>query len=132
MGMNYTPGTSSDPVPVPIRPGSSVKVGVIPLVCFEDVVGSWVRRFVRPEPQVLVNVTNDGWFNRSWANEQHWRNAAFPVHGAAPFHGPGSQYGSQRGPGPQRGRDRGFAGCLRLPLHQGRDDRHASRPAARR
>ena len=77
MGMNYTPGTSSDPVPVPIRPGSSVKVGVIPLVCFEDVVGSWVRRFVRPEPQVLVNVTNDGWFNRSWANEQHWRNAAF-------------------------------------------------------
>lgn len=27
MGMNYTPGTSSDPVPVPIRPGSSVKVG---------------------------------------------------------------------------------------------------------
>lgn len=80
MGMNYTPGTSSNPVPVPIRPGSSVTVGVIPLVCFEDVVGSWVRRFVRPEPQVLVNVTNDGWFNRSWANEQHWRNAAFPVH----------------------------------------------------
>lgn len=77
MGMNYTPGESTEPVPVPIRPGSSVTVGVIPLICFEDVVGSWVRRFIRPEPQVLVNVTNDGWFNRSWANEQHWRNAAF-------------------------------------------------------
>lgn len=77
MGMNYTPGASSDPVPVPIRPGGSVTVGVIPLVCFEDVVGSWVRRFVRPEPQLMVNVTNDGWFNRSCANEQHWRNAAF-------------------------------------------------------
>lgn len=77
MGMNYTPGTSTEPVPVPIRPGSSVTVGVIPLVCFEDVVGSWVRRFVRQEPQLMVNVTNDGWFNRSSANEQHWRNAAF-------------------------------------------------------
>lgn len=77
MGMNYTPGSSSSPVPVPVRPGSSVTVGVIPLVCFEDVVGSWVRRFVKPEPQLMVNVTNDGWFNRSCANEQHWRNAAF-------------------------------------------------------
>ena len=77
MGLNYTPGRSSSPVPVPIRPGSSVTVGVIPLVCFEDVVGSWVRRFIRQEPQLMVNVTNDGWFNRSCANEQHWRNAAF-------------------------------------------------------
>lgn len=77
MGVNYTHGTSSSPLQVPIRQGSSVTVGVIPLVCFEDVVGSWVRRFVRPEPQVMVNVTNDGWFNRSYANEQHWRNAAF-------------------------------------------------------
>ena len=77
MGMNYTPGASSSPVPVPMRPGSSATVGVIPLVCFEDVVGSWVRRFVRQEPQLMVNVTNDGWFNRSCANEQHWRNAAF-------------------------------------------------------
>lgn len=77
MGLNYTPGCSSSPVPVPIRPGSSVTVGVIPLVCFEDVVGSWVRRFIRQEPQLMVNVTNDGWFNRSCANEQHWRNAAF-------------------------------------------------------
>ena len=39
--------------------------------------GSWVRRFARQEPQLMVNVTNDGWFNRSCANEQHWRNAAF-------------------------------------------------------
>ena len=77
MGMNYTPGASTEPVPVPIRPGSSVTVGVIPLVCFEDVVGGWVRRFARQEPQLMVNVTNDGWFNRSSANEQHWRNAAF-------------------------------------------------------
>lgn len=77
MGLNYTPGESTTPISVPIRPGSSQMVGVIPLICFEDVVGSWVRRFVRPEPQIMVNVTNDGWFNRSCANEQHWRNAAF-------------------------------------------------------
>lgn len=77
MGSNFSPGTSFAPLSLPIAPGSDVMVGVIPAVCFEDTVGRLMRKFVRPGSQVIVNVTNDGWFNRSWANEQQWRNAAF-------------------------------------------------------
>lgn len=77
MGCNFTPGTSTLPLSVPMQVGGDKMVSIIPLVCFEDVIGSWARKFARSESQVIVNVTNDGWFNQSWANEQHWRNAAF-------------------------------------------------------
>jgi apolipoprotein N-acyltransferase len=36
-----------------------------------------VRKFVRPGPQVIVNVTNDGWFKESAAAAQHFANARF-------------------------------------------------------
>jgi apolipoprotein N-acyltransferase len=52
-------------------------VQVIPNVCFEDTVGRLTRRFVRHEPQVIVNVTNDGWFKESEAAAQHMANARF-------------------------------------------------------
>ncbi len=77
MGSNFTCGDSTEPLTLPIVPGSLVQVQAIPTVCFEDTVGRLVRKFARPESQVIVNVTNDGWFRHSWANEQHWRNAAF-------------------------------------------------------
>lgn len=56
-------------------PGDDFKV--IPLICFEDTVGRLARRFVRDEPQIMVNVTNDGWFGQSPAAEQHLANARF-------------------------------------------------------
>lgn len=77
MGANFSPGGVFEPLELPVRPGLAQTVQVIPSVCFEDTVGRLLRRFARPAPQVIVNVTNDGWFNDSWANEQHWRNAAF-------------------------------------------------------
>ncbi len=72
---SFTPGVSFDPLPVKTLKGE--KLGVIPSVCFEDTVPRLVRRFVRPAPQVLVNVTNDGWFKESAAAEQHFANARF-------------------------------------------------------
>jgi apolipoprotein N-acyltransferase len=49
-----------------------------PLICFEDTVEPVVRRFMR-EQQVdcFVNMTNDGWFNRSPQSWQHLNNALF-------------------------------------------------------
>ncbi len=76
MGSNFTPGTSTKPLVAPIDPSGKSTVQVIPLICFEDVVGPWVRKMVTKESQIMINVTNDGWFNQSFANEQHWRNAA--------------------------------------------------------
>jgi len=49
----------------------------IPSVCFEDTVARLCRRFVRPGPQLIVNVTNDAWFGRSAASELHLQNALF-------------------------------------------------------
>ena len=47
------------------------------LVCFEDTLGELTRQFVRRGAQVLINVTNDGWFLRSQGAEQHLANAIF-------------------------------------------------------
>jgi apolipoprotein N-acyltransferase len=52
-------------------------VQLIPLICFEDTVGRIARRFIRPAPQILANVTNDGWFLQSNETEVHQTNARF-------------------------------------------------------
>lgn len=56
-------------------PDSGIKLG--PLVCFEDTVGALVREPVLLGAQVLVNLTNDGWFGESPESEQHLQNAIF-------------------------------------------------------
>lgn len=71
---NFTAGTSTEPLE--IKAGNA-QVQVIPNVCFEDTVGRLTRKFVRKKPQVIVNVTNDGWFKKSEAAEQHMANAKF-------------------------------------------------------
>lgn len=73
-GKGLSRGTNFEPRKVEIG-GQSV--GVIPSVCFEDTVPRLTRKFVRSGPQVLVNVTNDGWFQESEGSVQHFRNALF-------------------------------------------------------
>ncbi len=48
-----------------------------PLICFEDTIGDLTRQFVLGGANLLVNVTNDGWFLRSAASQQHLANAVF-------------------------------------------------------
>ncbi|MES2439106.1 MAG: apolipoprotein N-acyltransferase [Verrucomicrobiota bacterium] len=71
---SFTAGESLEPLPIPA--GGTV-IGAIPTVCFEDSVPRLTRKFVRPGPQVIVNVTNDGWFKQSAAAEQHFQYARF-------------------------------------------------------
>ena len=52
-------------------------VHVAPLICFEDTVGDLVRRFVLNGANLLVDVTNDGWFLHSSGSRQHLANAIF-------------------------------------------------------
>ncbi|MEK7950481.1 apolipoprotein N-acyltransferase [Luteolibacter soli] len=73
-GGAFSMGESLDPLPVGIR---GETVGVIPSVCFEDTVPRLLRKFVRGGPQVIVNVTNDGWFKESAGAAQHFANARF-------------------------------------------------------
>ncbi|HCN80210.1 MAG TPA: apolipoprotein N-acyltransferase [Verrucomicrobiales bacterium] len=73
-GKGLSRGTTFEPLEVDI---GGQPVGVIPSVCFEDTVPRLTRKFVRHGPQVLVNVTNDGWFQESEGSLQHFRNALF-------------------------------------------------------
>jgi apolipoprotein N-acyltransferase len=68
--MDFTPGTNLEPMRVKGQPFS-----IVPLVCFEDTIGNHARKFIRPEPQIIVNVTNDNWFHESPATEMHFVNA---------------------------------------------------------
>ena len=70
----FTAGDSLEPLP--ILAGETL-IGAIPTVCFEDSVPRLTRKFVRPGPQVIVNVTNDGWFKNSAAAAQHFAYARF-------------------------------------------------------
>ena len=45
------------------------------LICFEDTLGELTREFVKGGAQLLVNLTNDGWFLRTAGAEQHLHNA---------------------------------------------------------
>jgi apolipoprotein N-acyltransferase len=53
------------------------KAKVAPLICFEDTIGELTRQFVLAGANLLVNVTNDGWFLRSAGSRQHLANAVF-------------------------------------------------------
>ncbi len=48
-----------------------------PLVCFEDTIGSVARQPVRLGAQLLVNITNDGWFGKTAANQQQLAESVF-------------------------------------------------------
>lgn len=76
ISVGMSPGKGNEPLNVAL-PGTDQRVSVIPAVCYEDTLGRLLRRFARHGAQVIVNVTNDGWFLQSCAGRQHARNAAF-------------------------------------------------------
>jgi len=62
------------------QPGSEYKVGTIAnagggkfgvFICYEAIFPAEVRRFVTNGADLLVNLSNDGWFGRSAGPEQH-------------------------------------------------------------
>lgn len=60
------------------EPGSRYKVGTLPdghrfgvFICYEAIFPDEVRRFTRNGAEVLVTISNDGWFGRSAAPAQH-------------------------------------------------------------
>ena len=71
---SFTAGPSLDPLPYKLK---GKDIGIIPAVCFEDTVPRLTRKFVRSGPQIIVNLTNDGWFKESPAAAQHFANARF-------------------------------------------------------
>ncbi len=74
-GGSFSRGEQTEAIPVQV---GDTSVGVIGAICFEDTVPRVLRPYVKPdEAQVIVNVTNDGWFKESAAAYQHFATARF-------------------------------------------------------
>lgn len=71
---SFNSGGSFEPLSLK---AADTMVEIIPSVCFEDTVPRLTRKFTRQAPQVIVNITNDGWFRESAAAAQHFANARF-------------------------------------------------------
>jgi len=69
---DFTPGTDYTVLKLPDPP-----IRLAALICFEDSLGDLTRRFVGRGAELLVNITNDGWFAKSPAARQHLANALF-------------------------------------------------------
>ena len=61
MSGRFTPGDDPSPVVFTARDGRDYRLTI--LICYEDIVSSFVRRAVAVgRPHLLVNITNDSWF----------------------------------------------------------------------
>ena len=67
---DFDPGKGPALLGMSSRP---VKLG--PLICFEDTLGDQTRRTAALGAQLLVTLTNDGWFEHSAGTRQHLANA---------------------------------------------------------
>ncbi len=54
---------------VVVSPIGSHRLGTF--ICYESVFPNFVRKFARDGAEVLVNISNDGWFGKSAARRQH-------------------------------------------------------------
>ena len=76
-GGSFSAGEQQDPMLLPSPAAGGDEISVIPTVCFEDTVARKMRKFVKGGGQLIVNITNDGWFKNSEAAAQHFANAKF-------------------------------------------------------
>lgn len=64
-------------LPVTKADGSLTSVAFSSLICFEDIFPSLSRLFVRKGARLLINQTNDAWFDGSFAHVQHMSHCVF-------------------------------------------------------
>lgn len=69
---SFTAGTKATQFPL-----RDLDVTAAPLICFEDVFPHGVRDHVTEDTDLLVNLTNDGWFGEGSEQWQHAANATF-------------------------------------------------------
>jgi apolipoprotein N-acyltransferase len=62
---DFQPGTSRSPIAA-----GGIRIGV--LICYESIFPHEVRQFVSNGAQLLVNISNDGWYGDSGAYAQHF------------------------------------------------------------
>jgi apolipoprotein N-acyltransferase len=63
---DFTPGNELDVLEIKEK-----GIKIAPLICYEDIIPSFSRRFVSKGANLLVNITNDAWFGKSFEPYQH-------------------------------------------------------------
>ena len=69
---DFTPGDRFVPFEL-----AGPRARIAPLICFEDVLPGLTRQSAGDDIEVLLNLTNDGWFGQSAAQWQQAANAVF-------------------------------------------------------
>lgn len=72
--VEFTPGTAQTLIPISVQ-GRQIQLA--PLICYEDVVPSLSHTAAANGADILVNMSNDGWFGDSPAALQHHQLAAW-------------------------------------------------------
>lgn len=75
IAVSYTPGERSHVLDFKTSNGAVLKLGA--LICFEDVFPKSAREAVKEGADILVNLTNDGWFFDSPGAYQHAALSSF-------------------------------------------------------
>lgn len=75
MGMDLTPGDEYRIFTLPTRRGRRLRFGVT--ICYEDLVAGLFREFCRGGVDLMVNITNDGWFRDSSELDAHLAACVF-------------------------------------------------------
>ena len=63
---DFTPGNELDVLKIKEK-----GIKIAPLICYEDIIPSFSRRFVSKGANLLINITNDAWFGKSFEPYQH-------------------------------------------------------------
>ena len=74
---DFSPGEGVMSLKLPASDKSSASFSLGPLICYEVIFPNLVRQFVKDGSNVLVNLTNDGWYGRTSAPYQHLSAAVF-------------------------------------------------------
>jgi apolipoprotein N-acyltransferase len=91
---DFTPGDRAM-----VAPAGDARLGAT--ICYEAIFPELVRRFTEAGAELLINITNDAWYGRSSAPQQHFVMAKFrAVENGIPH--PGRQHRHQRGDRPAR------------------------------
>ncbi len=72
---SFSPGRTLNLLTASLKSGLTVRLGVT--ICYEDLFPSISREFVRQGADVLVNLTNDAWYETSSALYQHFDFSRF-------------------------------------------------------
>lgn len=69
---SFTPGPTSTVMRI-----EQPAIAFSPLICFEDTMPGLARQAVRDGARLLINQTNDAWFEELWAARQHMAHCVF-------------------------------------------------------